>query len=106
MSAEPIARGATSTTSIPHELDARAISRHAHSRSAAVIPPGSGVPVPGRVGRVEHVDVHAQEHRAVADDRRARAPTTVADAELAHVVHEQARDARSRCQENSVSPGQ
>ena len=47
----------------------------------------------GRERRVEHVDVHAQEHRAVADDRRARATTTVADAELAHVVHEQARDA-------------
>ena len=47
MSQEPIARGATSTTSIPTSSMRAAISRHAHSRSTAVIPPGSGVPVPG-----------------------------------------------------------
>ena len=47
MSAEPIAVGSTSTTSAPASSTDAAIVRTAQSRSTEVIPPGSGVPVPG-----------------------------------------------------------
>ena len=46
-SAEPTAVGITSTTSAPTTSSRRATSRQAQSRSPLVIPPGSGVPVPG-----------------------------------------------------------
>ena len=55
------------------------------------MPPGSGVPVPGRDRRVEHVDVDRQEHRARADDPGGAADR-VLDAERRDVVHEQRRD--------------
>ena len=47
MSAEPTAVGKTSTTSAPTSSTREAISRTAQSRSTDVMPPGSGVPVPG-----------------------------------------------------------
>ena len=54
--------GETSTTSIPARRSSVASRRTARSASRAVIPPGSGVPVPGREGRIAHVDVEGQEH--------------------------------------------
>ena len=47
MSAEPTAVGITSTSSAPTTSTREATSRQARSSSAVVIPPGSGVPVPG-----------------------------------------------------------
>ena len=47
MSREPMRSGSTSTTSAPTSSTFAPISRVAHSRSAEVMPPGSGVPVPG-----------------------------------------------------------
>ena len=47
---------------------------------------------PGRVGRVEHVDVDGQERCPVADDLQ-RALDDGVDPEVAHVVHEERRDA-------------
>src|SRR5438876_1133028 len=47
MSAEPTPVGSTSTTSIPTRWRRSPIARTAESRSPEVIPPGSGVPVPG-----------------------------------------------------------
>ena len=46
-SADATPVGITSTTSIPTILSRVPSSRHAHRRSVLVIPPGSGVPVPG-----------------------------------------------------------
>ena len=68
-----------------------ASSRQAQSRSALVIPPGSGVPVPGANAGIEHVDVDGQERRRVADDRD-RLLDDRADPAIADVVHEEARD--------------
>ncbi len=73
MSADPIRVGDTSTTSIPHSSARAPISRHAHSRSAEVIPPGSGVPVPGANAGSSTSTSTRQEDRPGADDRRRRA---------------------------------
>ena len=56
----------TSTTSKPTKsMPVR--PRRIASRSRADGPPASGVPVPGRVGRIDDVDVEADERRPVAD---------------------------------------
>ena len=47
MSAAPISVGHTSTTSAPTTSTREASSRQARSSSSEVMPPGSGVPVPG-----------------------------------------------------------
>ena len=82
MSLEPGAVGITSTTSAPTSSTRHATSRQAQSRSALVHPARLGRSRPGRVGRVEHVHVDAQEDRAGADDVRAPADDLL-DPELA-----------------------
>ncbi len=62
-SADPIAVGRTSTTSMPTRSSRAAISRHAQRRSPEVMPPGSGVPGPGRERGIEDVDVDGEEDR-------------------------------------------
>jgi hypothetical protein len=47
MSDEPTPVGITSTTSAPTSSSRSATTRTALSRSTLVMPPGSGVPVPG-----------------------------------------------------------
>jgi Lrp/AsnC family transcriptional regulator for asnA, asnC and gidA len=59
----PIAVGVTSTTSAPTTCSSVASARQAHNSSAELIPPGSGVPVPGAKagsstsGRRSYVDI-------------------------------------------------
>jgi hypothetical protein len=55
------------------------------------MPPGSGVPLPGREGRVENIDVDGEEDRPGADELDARTHD-LANAEIPEVVHEEARD--------------
>ena len=81
-----------------------ATSRTAHSSSAEVRPPGSGVPVPGDEGRVEHVDVHGQVGGAGAH-RAQGARDDLPDPEVANLVHEQARDAALCLPGEFVLPG-
>ena len=52
--------GDTSTTSMPASSTAPTIWRIARRTSRVSIPPGSGVPVPGRHARVDDVDVEAE----------------------------------------------
>ena len=52
--------GDTSTMSMPARSTAATIWRMARRTSRLSIPPGSGVPVPGRHARVDHVDVEAE----------------------------------------------
>ena len=92
MSAEPIAVGITSTTSIPTSRSREASSRHAQSKSALVIPPGSGVPVPGAKAGSSTSTSTVRNVGAVADDRD-RLLDDRPDPALADVVHEEARDA-------------
>ena len=73
----------------PDELDREAISRTAHSRSTDVIPPGSGVPVPGAKAGSRTSTSTVRNDRPRADDAE-RALDDLSDPELAHVVHEEA----------------
>jgi hypothetical protein len=56
----------------------------------------------GRERRIEHVDVDRHEHRPLADVRE-RPRHDLADPEVAHVVHEEARDPALGCQSNSAA---
>jgi len=88
MSLDPTPVGITSTTSAPMSRSWAASVRQAHRRSADVMPPGSGVPVLGREGGIEHVDVDGQEARVVAD-RVDHLVHDVRDPAVADLVHEQ-----------------
>ena len=87
----PTPVGITSTTSAPTSSSSAATVRTASSSSLGVMPPGSGVPVPGMNAGVEHVDVDRQVDRP-GPDGGDRARDDLADAEVADVVGEQARD--------------
>lgn len=85
----------TSTRSAPTSSSSVATVRTAQSRSPVVMPPGSGVPVPGAKAGVENVDVNGEEDRPGADELDA--PThDLANAEIPEVVHEEARDSALR----------
>ena len=91
-SAEPTAVGITSTTSAPDEVEpgtkrARGPKEVTGRHAARLRRAGAR----GK-GRVEHVDVDRQERRAGAHDLDG-ASDHLAYAQLAHVVHEEARDA-------------
>ena len=90
MSAEPDRRrdhldhlGATTSSSV-------ATLRHAQSRSLDVIPPGSGVPVPGR--RPGRARPRRQSGRRARRRTSSSARATIARSRASHVVHEEARD--------------
>ena len=92
MSAEPTAVGITSTTSAPTISSSAASVRAAQRRSAVVIPPGSGVPVPGANAGSRTSTSIVRKTAPGADDLD-RALHHLGDPQLAHVVHEEARDA-------------
>ena len=88
-SAEPTAVGITSTTSAPTRSSRSASTRTAFRRSPLVIPPGSGVPVPGAKAGSSTSTSTGQEDRPVADNGDRLLDHRV-DAEIADVVHEEA----------------
>ena len=105
MSREPIRSGSTSTTSAPASWTLAPISRHAHSRSAEVIPPGSGVPVPGaKAGSSTSMSTLRKTGPAptcsIASATTARMPRSRMSCMKCETIP------RSRCQPNSSSPGQ
>ena len=106
MSAEPTAVGITSTTSMPDELErARRARGTAQSRSALVIPPGSGVPVPG-ANAGSSTSTSTVRNTGPSPTIAIVALDDLADAEVADVVHEEARDAVLRLPAELLRPGQ
>ena len=90
------------------EVDLEAIVRTAHSSSRVISPPGSAVPVPGREGRVEHVDVDGQvrprrPRPRVRRSRRAR-PAPMPRSSISPIVCQ--RKPCSRIHWNSSGNGQ
>ena len=104
-SAEPTAVGITSTTSMPTSRSRDASSRQAHSRSEDVIPPGSGVPVPG---------ANAGSSTSTSTERNAGAAPTIATVRsTTSRIPDACKSCMkklvipcSRCHASSVSPGQ
>ena len=91
MSLEPGAVGITSTTSAPTSSSRDGDLAAGPEQVGALHPAGLGRAGAGRVGRIEHVHVDAQEDRPGADDIE-RAADDLLDPEPPHVVHEEARD--------------
>ncbi len=91
MSAEPTAVGITSTTSTPTRSRPAATRAHRPEQVDRRHAAGLGCAGAGCEGRVEHVDVDRQEDGPPADDAD-RVLDDGADAPIAHVVHEEARD--------------
>ena len=82
--------GITSTTSAPTSSSPAASSRQAQSRSAVVIPPGSGVPVPGaNAGSSTSMSIVA--NAGPGPDRRDRLGEHVGDPALVDRAHRQRR---------------
>ncbi len=104
-SADPIAVGITSTNSAPTKSSSVATVRTAHSRSAAPMPPGSGVPVPGAT---------EGSSTSMSTERKTGPLPTVATVRSMTSSIDSARTSSmnsdvmpcSRCQVSSRSPGQ
>jgi hypothetical protein len=85
-SAEATAGGITPTTSAPTSSTASATCRHARSSSALVVPPGWGVPVPRREGRVPGRPTSTETQAGPAPTTPSARRTTLGDADLAPVL--------------------
>src|SRR5262249_46753209 len=105
MSAEPIGVGSTSTTSPPTSSVREAISRTAQSRSTDVIPPGSGVPVPGANAGSSTSTSTVRKTGPAPTVETARATTSRMPSSRTSCM-KKAVIPCSRCQANSAAPGQ
>src|SRR6185369_11344957 len=105
MSAEPTAIGITSTTSAPRSSTREAISRTAQRRSPVVMPPGSGVPVPGAKAG-SSTSMSTVRKTGPGPSPPSASSTTALIPRSRTSCMNKLRIPRSRCQENSFSPGQ
>src|SRR5215203_1255181 len=105
MSAEPTSVGTTSTMSVPTTSSRMATSHTAQSSSAAVIPPGSGVPVPGAKAGSSTSMSTVRKTGPVPAASMARPMTSLIPRSLTSCMKRLVIP-RSSCQANSSSPGQ